>query len=80
MIIVKGYCKMTRYKRVLNLRVDNSDQMIEIVQALSELNADIAADSTPSSVKITIHGTKGKVREVSKKIMAIAKHSQNLHK
>lgn len=59
------------------MRVDNSDQTIKIVQALSELKADIVADSTPSSIKITIHGTKGKIREVSEKVLAIAKQSKS---
>jgi hypothetical protein len=68
---------MARYKRVLNLKLSGSDQTIKIVQALSELKADIVADSTPSSIKITIHGTKEEIRDISRKVIAIAKQSKS---
>lgn len=65
-----------QFKRVLNFKVDSSEQAVEIVKALGELDADIVADSTPSSIKITIRGSKDKVREVSKKISALVKQSK----
>lgn len=65
-----------RFKRVLNFKVDSSEQAVEVVKALCELDADIVADSTPSSIKITIHGSKDKVREVSRKISALVKQSK----
>ena len=67
---------MTRYKRVLNLNVDGSKQMLDMVQALTKLRADISASCTPSSLKITIHGTKDEIRDTSKKIAEIAKRSK----
>lgn len=65
-----------RFKRVLNFRIDSSKQAVEVVKALSELDADIVADSTPSSIKITVRGSKDKIRVVSKKISALVKQSK----
>ncbi len=67
---------MTQYKRVLKLNVDGSERVLKIVQGLTELKADISASSTPSSIKITIHGTKDEVRNVSRKIAEIAKRAK----
>lgn len=65
-----------RFKRVLNFKIDNSQQAVKVVKALSELDADIVADSTPSSIKITIHGSKDEIRKVSRKIWALVKQSK----
>ena len=67
---------MPGYKRVINLSVNGSDQMVKIVQGLTELKGDITADSTPSSIKITVYGTKDEVRDKSRKIMEIEKRSK----
>ena len=63
-------------KRIINLSVNGSDQMVKIVQGLSELKGDITADSTPSAIKITVYGTKDEVRDISRKIMEIEKRSK----
>ena len=63
-------------KRVINLSVDGSNQMVKIVQELAELKGDITTSSTPSSIKITVHGTKDEIRNISKKIWDIEKRSK----
>jgi len=68
---------MVRYKRVLNFRADNTTQVIGVLEALSKLDIDVVADFTPSSLKVTVYGTKDKIREVSRKIISMAKQSKS---
>jgi len=65
-----------RFKRVLNFKINSSQQAVELVEALSKLDVDIVVDSTPSSIKITIHGSKDKIREFSRKILTLVKQSK----
>ncbi len=67
---------MARPKKILNLKVDNSKQMIKIVEGLSKLNADITADATPSSFKVTIYGNGNEMRQITGKIMEIEKRAK----
>ncbi len=63
-------------KRFINLSVNGSDQMVKIVQGLTELKGDITADSTPSAIKITVYGTKDEVRDISAKIRGVEESSK----
>ncbi len=62
---------MQKLKRVLNVRVANTEQMLELLRVLSELNTDIIADSRPGSVKIRIYGSKDEIRDVTRKIRTL---------
>lgn len=67
---------MTEAKRVLNYSIDSSKQLINLVESLSNLNADIDAESTPSSIKISIYGSEDKVRKFSKKVHKLVEESR----
>jgi len=64
---------MHGFKRVLNIRVANTEQMVGLVEAISRLEADLAIDARPGSVKVRIYGSKEEVREISCKILGLAK-------
>lgn len=68
---------MTEAKRVLNYSIDNSKQLISLVEGLSNLNADIDAESTPSSIKISIYGSEDKVRKFTKKVHKLVEESRS---
>lgn len=60
-------------KRVLNLRVADTKQMVWLVEAISELKADLAIDARPGNVKVRIYGSKDEIRDISRKIMGLVK-------
>lgn len=68
---------MSETKRVLHFPIEDSEQLISLVEGLSELNADIDADSSPSSIKISIYGSEDKVKEVSKKVRGLVEESKS---
>lgn len=78
MIIDKVSCKMSQTKKVLHFSIEDSDQLIEIVEAITELNADINLDSTPSSVEISVFGSGHEVRKVSEKVRRIVEETKSL--
>ena len=61
---------MSKLKHVLSVRVADTGQVIELMQALGKLDADIVAESRPGVVKIRIYGSKEEVRELKHKILA----------
>ncbi len=67
---------MPENKRVLHFSIDSSKHLIKVVEGLTEIKADLDADSTPSSLKISVYGSKGKVREVSKKIQQLVEETR----
>lgn len=75
--IAKEYFEMQKLKRVLNVKVSGRRQLIELMQALGEMDADIIAESRPGSVKIRIYGEKDEVRALTKKILALTSRSQS---
>jgi len=64
---------MHGFKRALNIRVSDTTQMVRLVEAISRINADLAIDARPGSVKVRIYGSKEEVREISRKIYELVK-------
>lgn len=62
---------MPKLKRVLNIKVTNTRQTVELMRALSELDADIIAESRPGTIKIRIYGSKGEIRNIERRILAL---------
>lgn len=62
---------MSKLKKVLNLRVKDTSQTIKLLQALSEMNLDVVADSRPGAVKIRIYGSREEVESAARKIAAL---------
>jgi len=60
-------------KRVLNLRVADTKQMVWLVKKISELEADLAIDARPGNIKVRIYGSKDEVRDISRKIIGLVK-------
>jgi len=63
-------------KRILNVRVASTKQMVWLVNAVTSLKADLAVDAQPGIVRVCIRGSKGEVREISRKILELAAKSQ----
>lgn len=61
---------MPRLKRTLSVKVADTGQMVELMQTLGKLNADIIAESRLGIVKISLYGSKEEVRELKHKILA----------
>ena len=66
----------SRIKRTLSVKVANTGQSVELMRMLGELDADIIAESRPGVVKIRIYGSKDEIRDLSRKILAVADAQQ----
>ncbi len=77
MIIVKVFCKMSENKRVLNYPIESSNQLIEIVEGLTEINVDMDVDSTPSSIEIVLHGSEDDIRNAVNKVENLVEKSKS---
>ena len=62
---------MPKLKKVLNLRVKDAGHAIKLLQALSEMNIDVVANSRPGAVKIRIYGSREEVESAERKIAAL---------
>jgi len=63
---------MQKLKRTLNVKVTSTGQMVKLMRDLSELGAEIIAESRPGAVKISIYGSKDDIRDLTHKILALA--------
>jgi hypothetical protein len=66
----------SRLKRTLSIKVANTGQAVELMRMLSELDADIIAESRPGVVNIRIYGSKDEVRDLARKILAVVDSKQ----
>jgi hypothetical protein len=66
----------SRLKRTLSIKVANTGQAVELMRMLGELDADIIAESRPGVVKIRIFGSKDEIRNLARKILAVADAQQ----
>lgn len=64
---------MPKLKKVLNLRVKDTNQTIKLLQALNKMSLDVVADSRPGVVKIRIYGSREEVESAARKIAALGK-------
>lgn len=67
-------------KRTLTVKVANTGQAVELMRMLGELDADIIAESRLGVVKIRIYGSKNEIRDLARKILAIADAQQKSSK
>lgn len=68
---------MSEVKKVLNFPIEDTEQVIGIVKALTELKVDLDVDSTPSSIEIVVQGPEWKVRGATEKIQKIVKEEKS---
>jgi hypothetical protein len=66
----------SRIKRTLSIKVANTGQAVELMRMLGELDADIIAESRPGVVIIRIYGSKYEIRDLARKILAVADAQQ----
>ena len=59
---------MSDSKHVLKFPIDDSEQLIEVVEGLTEVKVDMDVDSTPSSIKITLYGSEDRVQTAISKV------------
>jgi hypothetical protein len=62
----------SRLKRTLSIKVANTVQAVELMRMLGELDADIIAESRLGVVIIRIYGSKDEIRDLARKILAVA--------
>ncbi len=59
---------MARGKRVINVPVRDTAQMLDLMKRLGTLNADLEAETRPGLVRVVLHGTPAEVQELDLKI------------
>lgn len=62
---------MAKIKRVFNLRVRDTAQMLDLMKKLGTFDIDLEAESRPGSVRISAHGTGEDIRRLGLKIREI---------
>ena len=68
---------MQKRKRIINVRVKDTSQLIALMEILGKLEVDLVAESRPRAVKIEVFGSKEEARGVEHKIMEFLKNSQS---
>ncbi len=62
---------MAKIKKTLNVRVNDTVQMIELMEKLGTIDMELEAESRPRLVRIVAHGTKEEIRNLELKIKEI---------
>ena len=65
----------TKHKKVLNLRVASAEKGLELMRALGELEADVAAEVHPGGVEVEVYGSTERIRELEREITNLVKRS-----
>ncbi len=68
---------MSETKRVLKFPIEDSNQLVELVEGLTEIKVDMDVDSTPSSIEICVYGSEQKVKGAVEKIKKLVKESKS---
>ena len=68
---------MQKQKRIINVRVKDTSQLIALMEKLGKLDVDLIAESRPRAVKIEVFGSKEEVRGLEHKITEFLKNSQS---
>lgn len=64
---------MARTRRVVNVPIKDTAQMLDLMKKLGTLGADLEAESRPGLVKIVLHGAGEEVQELEIKIKEFIK-------
>jgi len=64
---------MARTKRVVNVSVKDTAQMLDFMKKLGTLEADLEAESRPGLVRIVLHGSGAEVQDLELKIKGFIK-------
>jgi hypothetical protein len=59
---------MATGKRVFNLRVQDTGQMLDLMKKLGTFDTDLEAESRPGLVRIVAHGTNEEIKKLELKI------------
>ncbi|KXB01971.1 hypothetical protein AKJ45_03805 [candidate division MSBL1 archaeon SCGC-AAA261F19] len=62
---------MSRSKRVMNFHIENSEHLIRLMEALTNLKADLDVNSSSSSVEICVYGDREKIKGICKRIRGL---------
>lgn len=68
---------MSEKKKVLKFPIEDSDHLIRVVEELPNIKIDMDVDSTPSSITISLYGSKGKVEEASGKVQKLMEDTKS---
>lgn len=68
---------MSENKRVLKFPIEDSDQLIELVEGLTEIKVDMDVDSTPSSIEICVYGEEHEIKGAVKKIKKLVEKTKS---
>ena len=64
---------MAKTKRVVNVPIKDTTQMLDLMKKLGTLDADLEAESRSGLVKIVLHGAGEEVQELELKIKEFIK-------
>ncbi len=59
---------MAKGRRVINVPVQDTAMMLDLMKRLGTLDADLEAESRPGLVRVVLHGTPAEVKELELKI------------
>lgn len=66
---------MVKTKRVLNLRVKDTDQMLALMKKLSTFDLELEAESKPGMVRVVAHGEDEEIKRLKLKLKElVSKH------
>lgn len=68
---------MSEVKRVFQFPIEDTEQLVSVVKGLSKIRVDMDVESTPSSIKISVYGSQGKIEEASEKIRNLFESSKS---
>lgn len=64
---------MPRVKRVVNVPLKDTGQLLDLMKKLGTLEADLEAESRPGLVRIVLHGSEAEVQTLELKIKEFIK-------
>jgi len=64
---------MAKIRRVVKVPVKDTDQMLNLMEKLGTLNADLEAESRSGLVRIVLHGSDAEVQNLELKIKDFTK-------
>ncbi len=67
---------MSENKRAMQFPIEDTEQLIALIEGLTEINIDMDVESTPSSIEIILYGSEGKVNEAEDKIRNLVEDSK----
>lgn len=60
----------------MNFHIENSEHLRRLMRGLTQLEADLEVDSSPSSVKICVYGPREKIKDTCGEIRKLVEETE----